>query len=85
MKNDMATSDRREAADQAMNDSRDKNDEQTRERRLKADKTMEDNRARNDENTSDRRDAKDGNLNAVLAIFLFILIVLSVGALFVLT
>lgn len=80
-RNDIATTDKREMADKLVSDSRDRNDEITQERRDKADRTMNEHRAKNDEMTADRRDRKDGNMGLALAVFL--LLVLAVGAYFV--
>jgi hypothetical protein len=84
MKNDAATLHKREMADYGLKGNRARNDELTRERRSKADKTMDAHRVRNDELTADRRETKDGNFNTVIAIVVFVLVVLALGALFVL-
>ncbi|MFA5953435.1 MAG: hypothetical protein WC812_02485 [Candidatus Pacearchaeota archaeon] len=61
MENDLATMDRREAADNTMDDNRIRNDKLTTERRanidrwVRASKTTRDNRIRNDELTGERR------------------------------
>ncbi|MDP3917240.1 MAG: hypothetical protein Q8Q42_03045 [Nanoarchaeota archaeon] len=78
--NDMATNETRETTDRALSKSRDKNDALTQERRFEADATLKKNRAKNDEITADRRETKDANSpKGALAIFLLILIILSVG------
>jgi len=82
-KSDMATMDKRETVDKALNISRDRNDALTQERRFEADKTIDANRARNDEITADRRAVKDGNRDMVLAISFLTLIVLTVTALII--
>jgi len=85
IKNDIATDDRREAADKTLSNNRDRNDALTQERRFKADKTMRENRARNDGITADRREIKDANSPKwALAIFLLVLIVLVIGSYFIL-
>lgn len=84
MKNDLATDNRREAADKIRSNSREKNDALTQERRSQADKTMDKNRAKNDEITANRREMKDANgPKWALAIFLLVLIILSVWAYFI--
>jgi hypothetical protein len=84
IKNDMATDNRREAADKTLNNNRDRNDALTQERRFKADKVMGKNRARNDKRTVDRRERKDANSpKGALAIFLLILIILAIGVYFI--
>jgi hypothetical protein len=78
MKSDIATMDRRDAADKILIDSRDKNDALTQERRFEADKTMNQHRLKNDELTADRRDMEDvrnGKPSLVLAAFLLISVV----------
>lgn len=83
LKNDVATIDKREEADKAKSEDRDRNDALTQERRFEADKTMAENRSRNDEATIDRREIKDAKgPQGALAVFLLILIVLAVGSYF---
>ena len=81
MKSDIATMDRREAADKVLIGSRDKNDALTQERRFEADKTMSQNRLKNDELTADRRDMEDvrnGKPSVILAAYVLISVVLIV-------
>ena len=77
VKNDVATSDKRDVADKITSDDRNRNDELTKERRVKADKTIEQNRLRNDNITVNRRGVKDRNKSVAAAILL--LIFLAVG------
>ncbi|PIN88673.1 hypothetical protein COU61_03885 [Candidatus Pacearchaeota archaeon CG10_big_fil_rev_8_21_14_0_10_35_13] len=79
MKSDMATDDKREAADKALSNSRDRNDALTQERRFEADKTMGENRARNDEITADRREIKDASSPKWALAILLLVAVLVVG------
>jgi len=82
--NDLATMDKREAADKTMNDNRNKNDALTQERRLEADKTMNENRARNDELTSIRREIKDSkNQKGTWALLVLILVLLAMSSYFI--
>lgn len=83
MKNDRATTERRETADRTLSNSRDRNDALTQERRFEVDKTMAKNRARNDETTVNRRKMNDGNQEMVLAIS-FVLIILTIAIFFIL-
>jgi hypothetical protein len=82
MKNDLATTERRDAEDRNVEYDREKNDELTTERRFQVDKTMEKNRDRNDEMTASRREQKDGNLGQVLAVFLAIAIIVEIVIIF---
>jgi hypothetical protein len=84
MRSDMVTIDRREIEDDAVRENRRKNDELTGERRFKADRAIQKDRLRNDELTINRRETKDGTLGMTLAIFFTVLIVLTVGTLYVL-
>ena len=79
-KNDLATTDRREIADETRRDNRSKNDELTIERREKADKIREEHRLRNDEITNNRRKMNDRNPWKTLVVSLLILAVLSIAA-----
>ena len=65
LKSDIATIDKREMADKAKSDNRDRNDALTQERRFEADKTMNENRAKNDEITANRREIKDEVILAI--------------------
>ena len=79
MRSDMATMDKREAADKILIDSRDKNDALTQERRFEADRIMNQNRLKNDELTADRRDMEDtrnGKPSLLLAAYLLVSVVL---------
>ena len=81
IKNDIATTDRRETAGKARRDSRVHNDELTIERRNKADRIIDENRLRNDEMTNNRRKINDRNPErTILIISLLILVVLALGA-----
>jgi hypothetical protein len=83
LKNDMATSDRRNVQDQNLIDSRIKNDELTIQRRAKVDDSLRDHRLRNDEITANRREANDWDSGKTFAIFLLAIVVLLVGTFFV--
>lgn len=78
--NDNATTDRRELEDRNIRDHRIRNDELTVENRAKADKALNEHRLRNDHMTTQRRALNDGNPGLAFAIFLLILIVLTIGA-----
>jgi len=78
LKNDIATTDRREMTDKVVNDNRMKNDEETAERRTKVDNNLNESRMKNDKITADRREAKDvEGINPLVVVLLTITLALS--------